>query len=83
MNEAIGKSGRGEIAEIATTNLTLTAYGIWESGQLKRMVVSNSAVYLGEGMKSSLKVSLKGLEKGRSATMKRLESNMTTSVTGV
>ncbi|KAH7411457.1 hypothetical protein BKA64DRAFT_773122 [Cadophora sp. MPI-SDFR-AT-0126] len=83
VNEAIGKSGRSEIAEIATTNLTLTAYGIWESGQLKRMVVMNSAVYLGQGVKSSLRVSLKGLEQGRSATIKRLESNMTTSYTGV
>ncbi|PVH69161.1 glycoside hydrolase family 79 protein [Cadophora sp. DSE1049] len=83
VNEAIGKSGRAEIAEIATTNLTLTSYGIWEDGRLKRMVVMNTAVYLGVGMKSTMKVSLKGLEQGRLATIKLLESNMTTSVTGV
>lgn len=83
VNEAIGTSNRAEIAEIATTNLTLTAYGIWEDGRLKRMVVLNSAVYLGNGVKSSLRVSLRGWDERRPATIKRLDSNMTTSFTGV
>lgn len=83
VNEAIGKSNRAEIAEIATTNLALTAYGIWEAGQLKRMVVMNSAVYLGQGQKPSLQITLNGLDKKRLATIRRLDSNMTTSFTGV
>ncbi|KAH8602060.1 hypothetical protein B0O99DRAFT_499955 [Bisporella sp. PMI_857] len=83
VNEAIGKSNKAEIAEIATTNVTLTAYGIWEADQLKRMVVMNSAVYLGQGEKPSMQITLNGLDKGLLATIKRLDSNMTTSFTGV
>ncbi|KAF4963182.1 hypothetical protein FSARC_8760 [Fusarium sarcochroum] len=78
VNEAIGKSGNSYIAEIPTSNLTLTAYGVWEKKQLSRLVVLNTQVYLGEGEKPSINVNLAGPGVGRPATIKLLLSTKTT-----
>lgn len=83
VNEAIGKSGNAFIAEIPTTNLTLTAYGVWEEKRLARLVVLNTQLYLGTGDKPSLNVTLDGLHTNRSATMKLLRSDKTTAHTGL
>ncbi|KAJ4118628.1 hypothetical protein NW765_017515 [Fusarium oxysporum] len=82
VNEAIGKSGDSYIAELPTTNITLTAYGVWEKKKLARIVVLNTQVYL-EGEKPSIEVNLEGLDADRSATVKFLESEKTNSHTGV
>lgn len=83
VNEAIGTSGSAYVAEIATTNITLTAYGIWEDEQLARVVILNTQVYLGESEKPSINVELKGLLANQSATAKFLVSEKTTSLTGL
>lgn len=83
VNEAIGKSGNFYITEIPTSNLTLTAYGIWEKKQLARLVVLNTQVYLGEGKKPSINVNLSGLGANRPATVKLLLSDKTTAHTGL
>ncbi|KAM0542983.1 hypothetical protein ACHAPJ_012540 [Fusarium lateritium] len=83
VNEAIGKSGNCYIAEIPTSNLTLTVYGIWEEKQLSRLVVLNTQVYLGEGEKPNINVNLTGLGADRPATVKLLLSDKTTAHTNV
>jgi hypothetical protein len=83
VNEAIGTSGNAFIAEIPTTNLTLTAYGVWEEQRLARLVVLNTQVYLGTGNKPSINVTLDGLHANGAATMKLLRSEKTTAHTGL
>ncbi|KEF51720.1 uncharacterized protein A1O9_12355 [Exophiala aquamarina CBS 119918] len=83
VNEAIGESRDAFVAELPTTNVTLTAYGIWEGEQLMRLVVLNTQVYLGTGEKSSINVTLNGLSLAGRSTLKRLQSEKTTAYTGV
>ncbi|KAH8897342.1 hypothetical protein GQ53DRAFT_778460 [Thozetella sp. PMI_491] len=83
VNEAIGKSGDSYIAELPTSNLTLTAYGVWEKKQLRRIVILNTQVYLGSGVKPSIQVNLAGPGATTPATVKKLLSNATTSYTGL
>ncbi|KAF9878229.1 hypothetical protein CkaCkLH20_04267 [Colletotrichum karsti] len=83
VNEAIGKSGRAYVAEIATTNLTLTAYGIWEEEKLARIVVLNTQIYLGGPEKPSINVDVGKVVAGQRATVKFLVSDNTTSYTGL
>ncbi|KAH6873462.1 hypothetical protein B0T10DRAFT_416446 [Thelonectria olida] len=83
VNEAIGKSGKAYIAEIPTSNLTLTAYGIWENKQLTRLVVLNTQVYLGEGEKPSINVYLNGLGADRPASVKLLVSERTNAYSNI
>ncbi|KAK5061444.1 hypothetical protein LTR84_007987 [Exophiala bonariae] len=83
VNEAIGTSGTAFIAEIPTTNLTLTAYGIWEEQRLARLVVLNTQIYLGTGNKPSINVTLDGLYAGGALTMKLLQTEKTTAYTGL
>lgn len=83
VDEAIGASGNAFIAEIPTTNLTLTAYGIWEKQRLARLVVLNTQVYLGTGNKPSINVTLSGLHAKGAATIKRLQSEKTTTYKGL
>ncbi|KAF7551869.1 hypothetical protein G7Z17_g4714 [Cylindrodendrum hubeiense] len=83
VNEAIGKSGNAYISEIPTSNLTLTAYGIWEEKQLTRLVVLNTQVYLGNGEKPSINVNLASLSADRPKTVKLLQSETTTANTNV
>ncbi|RSM04452.1 hypothetical protein CEP52_006788 [Fusarium oligoseptatum] len=83
VNEVIGKSGHSYVAEIPTSNITLTAYGIWEKQQLARVVVLNTQVYLGEGEKPSINVNLAGLDTDTPATLKLLRSEKTTAHTGL
>ncbi|KAL2877215.1 hypothetical protein SGCOL_007611 [Colletotrichum sp. CLE4] len=83
VNEAIGKSGEAYVAEIPTSNITLTAYGIWEQKRLARIIVLNTQVYLGDQEKPSITVNLKGLRSGLSASVKILLSEKTTAYTGL
>jgi hypothetical protein len=83
VNEAIGKSGNSWVAEIPTTNISTTAYGIWEHGKLKRLVVMNSKVFLGGGDKPQVQVKLTGWGEGAKGSIKMLRSNLTTSNTGL
>uniref|UniRef100_A0A0D2XRG6 Beta-glucuronidase C-terminal domain-containing protein n=1 Tax=Fusarium oxysporum (strain Fo5176) TaxID=660025 RepID=A0A0D2XRG6_FUSOF len=82
VNEAIGKSAGSYIVELPTTNITLTAYGIWESSKLVRIVVLNTQVHT-QGEKSSIQVSMKGLGTHKPATVKLLESEKTNSSIGI
>ncbi|KAF6821810.1 hypothetical protein CPLU01_12378 [Colletotrichum plurivorum] len=83
VNEAIGKSGRSFVAEIPTTNLSLTAYGIWEDKELARLVILNTQVYLGDSERPSITVKLWGKLRDQPATVKFLQSDRTTSHTGL
>ncbi|KAK1983634.1 hypothetical protein LZ30DRAFT_780443 [Colletotrichum cereale] len=83
VNEAIGTSGKSYVAELATTNITLTAYGIWEEQRLARVVVLNTQVHLGGADKPSINVSLAGLGNATSITAKILKSGSTTDHTGL
>ncbi|KAJ3525242.1 hypothetical protein NM208_g11724 [Fusarium decemcellulare] len=83
VDEAIGKSGNAYVAEIATSNISLIAYGIWEGRQLARVVVLNTQVYLGSGAKPSINVKLTGLRRDNPAKLKLLRSEKTTSHTGL
>lgn len=82
VNEAIGSSGDSWITEIATLNDTITAYGIYEQGNLVRVVVLNQAVYTGEGDRSSVRVAFKDLD-GWTGSVKRLLGPQTTALTGM
>lgn len=75
VNEAIGTSGNSYVGEIYTKTTNLTAYGIWEDRSLKRLVITNSQVYLGDGEKPSIDCA------DIPTTMKLLQSEMTTSHT--
>ncbi|CAG9975201.1 unnamed protein product [Clonostachys byssicola] len=83
VNEAIGKSGDSYVTELSTTDLNMTAYGIWETNVLVRAVVLNTQVYLGEGEKPGIEVQLIGPGAQRPCTVKRLNSDTTTSFTGM
>ncbi|KXH32396.1 hypothetical protein CSAL01_09438 [Colletotrichum salicis] len=83
VNEAIGKSGEVYVAELPTSDLTLTAYGIWERERLARIFVLNTQVYLGDQEKPSINVNLEGLGSGLSTSVKMLLSEKTTAYTGL
>ena len=83
VNEAIGKSGNSFIAELPTTNVNMTAFGIWEDEELARVVVMNMQVYLGEGTKPSIDVNIEGLQAHSPAKAKFLETKKTTDHTGL
>ncbi|KXH53373.1 hypothetical protein CSIM01_13804 [Colletotrichum simmondsii] len=83
VNEAIGKSGESYVAEIPTSNITLTAYGIWEQERLARLVVLNTQVHLGGQEKPSINVNLEGIGSGPSIAAKMLLSEKTTANTGM
>ncbi|KAL0930106.1 uncharacterized protein CTRU02_214926 [Colletotrichum truncatum] len=83
VNEAIGKSGNAYVAELATTNITLTAYGIWENDELARLVILNTQVHLGGPQKPSINVNISGILADQPASVKFLLSESTTSHTGV
>lgn len=64
--EAIGSSRNTYVAEIASTNDTISAYGIWEDQRLARMVLSNHDVFNVNGTNTTVQrtsqlVSLKSL----------------------
>ena len=48
VNEAIGQSGSAHVAEIATSDNRIAAYGIWEDGWLARAVLIDSEPYTRE-----------------------------------
>ena len=83
VNEAVGSSGEPYIAEIPTTNITLTAYGIWEQKQLRRVVVTNNQIFNGTGGKPSININLTGPLAGKPAKVKRLLSDKTSASTGL
>ncbi|KAK1491846.1 hypothetical protein CTAM01_10169 [Colletotrichum tamarilloi] len=83
VNEAIGKSSEAYVAEIPTSNITITAYGIWEQERLARIVVLNTQVHLGGQEKPSISVNLRGLGSGLSTTVKMLLSENTTANAGL
>lgn len=83
VNEAIGTSGNAYVAELPTTNGSLTAFGIWEGHVLARVVVLNTQVYLGEGEKPSCNVIFGGGLAEGASTVKLLLSGKTTDHTGL
>ncbi|KAK2931909.1 hypothetical protein FoTM2_009427 [Fusarium oxysporum f. sp. vasinfectum] len=83
VNEAIGKSGNAYIAELPTTNVISTAYGIWERNLLKRVIVLNTQVYLGQGEKPSINIHFTGRNADKGFKVKLLLSESTNSSTGV
>lgn len=83
VNEAIGKTGDSWIAEIGTRNSSLTAFGVYENKELKRMIVTNAQVYSGQGQRQSFNIKLDGWTEGKTATLKRLQTTQTVSFTNV
>jgi hypothetical protein len=51
--EAIGSSGNTYIAELTSTNNTISAYGIWEGKRLARMVLTNHDTFNVNGTNST------------------------------
>jgi hypothetical protein len=51
--EAIGSSGNTYIAEIASTNNSISAYGIWENKRLARLVLTNHDTFNINGTNST------------------------------
>lgn len=43
--EAIGSSGNTYVAELTSTNNTISGYGIWENKRLARLVLTNHDTY--------------------------------------
>ena len=86
--EAVGNSGHSVIAELGTTNISapvaeaengLAAYGIWERGVIKRVVLINSVPYLPDrrgSSRTSINVSLTNWKEGN-ATVKYLDTPTT------
>jgi hypothetical protein len=83
VNEAIGTSRNAYVAEVPSLTPNLTAYGVWEGHQLARLVVLNSQVYLGEGEKPTINVTLDGFSAESTATMRLLRSETTTAMSGL
>ncbi|AFR97105.1 hypothetical protein C343_05260 [Cryptococcus neoformans C23] len=87
VNEAIGTNGNSYVAEINTANDNVVAYGIWEDGDLVRMVVTSTEVYTTDDEeaqegRNKFEVNLVGVE-GRNATVKRLFVPQTTAMHGL
>lgn len=51
--EAIGSSSKTYVAELASTNNSISAYGIWDNKKLVRMVLTNHDVYNVNGTNSN------------------------------
>lgn len=65
--EAIGSSSKRYVAELASTNNSISAYGIWDNKKLVRMVITNHDVYNVNGtdsnaQRSSQMVDLQGFK---------------------
>jgi hypothetical protein len=60
VNEAIGSSGASSIAEIATSDNRVVAYGIWENGWLARALFINSEPFTvaSEGARKNVTIRL-------------------------
>jgi hypothetical protein len=85
VNEAIGNDTSAEpvVAELGTLDRTLAAYGIWEKGELKRMVMIHSGLYQ-DGQRGKLNVDLQGTSlEGKKIKVKRLRTPRTESVSGL
>ncbi|EAL19043.1 hypothetical protein CNBH1450 [Cryptococcus deneoformans B-3501A] len=87
VNEAIGTNGNSYVAEISTPNDNVVAYGIWEDGDLVRMVVTSTEVYTTDDEdaqegRNKFELNLVGVE-GRNATVKRLFVPQTTAMHGL
>lgn len=87
VNEAIGTNGNSYVAEISTPNDNVVAYGIWEDGNLVRMVVTSTEVYTTDDEdaqegRNKFELNLVGVE-GRNATVKRLFVPQTTAMHGL
>ncbi|EAL19064.1 hypothetical protein CNBH1660 [Cryptococcus deneoformans B-3501A] len=87
VNEAIGTNGNSYVAEISTPNDNVVAYGIWEDGDLVRMVVTSTEVYTTDDEdaqegRNKFELNLVGVE-GRNATIKRLFVPQTTAMHGL
>jgi len=86
VNEAIGRTSDSFVAELQTANTTLTAYGIWEYGMLRRVVILNSNVYIpgsATTVRSSFNVKFSNWSAGNYATVKRLYTPATTASHGL
>lgn len=83
VGEAIGTSGNAYVAEFATTNNSISAYGIYESGKLARAVIINQAPYTNSSQtRSSYGVNLLNGPSGY-ATVKTLDTPFTNSKHGM
>jgi hypothetical protein len=87
VNEAIGTSGNSYVAELQTLNNSISAYGIWEDGNLARMVVLNSAPFVAVNgnlpARPSFAVQLDNWKDGSYATVKRLSMPYTNAFSGL
>jgi hypothetical protein len=83
--EAIGTTGNSYVAELGTSSGSVSAYGIYEKGLLKRVVLLNAAVYVPgtAGGRSGEKVTLSGWASNQYATVKRFEAPYTNSTSGL
>jgi len=73
VNEAIGSSGCSRVSEVACNRPNVSAFAIWESAKLARLVIINSTPFLKGTVdqKPVEKVQLDGLPQGR-VKVKRL-----------
>ncbi|KAJ2955044.1 hypothetical protein NQZ79_g8886 [Umbelopsis isabellina] len=71
--EAIGKTGNSRVAELSVGSSQVSAYGIWEHGELARVVVINQQpwTYSSTGTRPVTTVQLQGLT-SKKATVKTL-----------
>lgn len=83
--EAIGTAGNSYVAELGTSSGSLSTYGVYENGALKRVVIVNSQVYLPttQGGRPGVNVSLEGWSNSQYATVKRFETPYTNSTSGL
>ena len=52
--EAIGSAGSSYVAELASTNNSISAYGIWENKRLARIVLSNHDTFNENGTNTTV-----------------------------
>ena len=84
VNEAIGKTGSSHIAELATSDNRVAAYGVYEGGWLARAVLINSEAYTEgmHGVRKNATVVLNNLA-SRQGTIKLFETPYTNSSRGM
>lgn len=72
--EAIGRTGKSRIAELSVASDHISAYGIWESGKLVRIVVINLQpwTYSSTGTRPVTTIQLQELANHQRATYKTL-----------
>ena len=85
VTEVIGTSGNSYVVELPTVSDNLISYGIYENGQIQRMVLINNQIYTNttQGGRPGLEVSIQNWKSGQTATVKRLYTPFTNSMHGL